>query len=220
MKTEPVAAKRSKTHTRYYNKAGTLLPGVTTILGLLNKPALVPWANGLGLQGINVREYVDALALIGTIGHQMICDHNRGVPFQTNGHPAELIDKAENCFLSYLAWEKQHKVEPILCEAQLISELHGYGGTVDMYAKVDGVPTIVDYKTGKAIYPEHIYQVAAYRQLLEENGHFVADVRILQIGRDETEGFSEKVVTTTTLQWMIFEHLLETYKLQKKEKAA
>ncbi len=220
MKTEAVAAKRSKTHTRYYNKAGTLLPGVTTILGVLNKPALVPWANNLGLAGINVREYVDALALIGTIGHEMICAHNRGVPFQSNGHPAELIDKAENCFLSYLAWEKQHKVEPILCESQLTSERYGFGGTVDMYAKVDGVDTIVDYKTGKSIYPEHIYQVAAYRQLLEENGHFVADVRILQIGRDETEGFSEKVVASTTREWMLFQHCLAIYELQKKAKAA
>ncbi len=220
MKTEEVAAKRSKTHQRYYNKAGTLLPGVTTILGVLNKPALVPWANNLGLQGINVREYVDALALIGTIGHEMICCHNRGINFVSNGYPDELIDKAENCYLSYLAWEKQHKVEPLLCEAPLVSETYGYGGTIDMLAWVDGVPTIVDYKTGKAIYPEHIYQVAAYRQLLEENDYKVADVRILQIGRDETEGFSEKVVASTTREWMLFQHALAIYQLQKKAKAA
>ena len=44
---EQIAAKRSKTHQRYYDKAGTMLPGVTTILGVLNKPALVPWANKL-----------------------------------------------------------------------------------------------------------------------------------------------------------------------------
>jgi hypothetical protein len=217
---EKVAAKRSKTHTRYYNKGGKLLPGVTTILGVLNKPALVPWANGLGLQGINVREYVDVLALIGTIGHDMICCHNRGVKFEANGHPAEIIDKAENCFISYLAWEKQHKVEPILCEAALVSERYGYGGTVDMFAKVDSVPTVVDYKTGKAIYPEHIYQVSAYRKLLEENGHDGEAVRILQIGRDETEGFSEKVVTDTTREWQLFEHCLAIYRLQKKAVAA
>lgn len=216
MQIENVAAKRSKTHTRYYDKSGKLLPGVTTILGVLNKPALVPWANRLGLNGIDVKNYVDALALIGTIGHDMICCHNKNVKFETNGHPAELIDKAENCFLSYLAWEKQHKVEPILCEAALVSERYGYGGTVDMFALVDYVPTIVDYKTGKAIYPEHIYQVAAYRQLLEENGNSVSDVRILQIGRDENEGFSEKVVGSTAREWELFTHCLEIYRLQKK----
>ncbi len=234
MKTEEVAAKRSKTHQRYYNKAGTLLPGVTTILGVLNKPALVPWANNLGLQGINVREYVDALALIGTIGHEMICCHNRGINFVSNGYPDELIDKAENCYLSYLAWEKQHKVEPLLCEAALVSEVYGFGGTLDMFAKVDGVPTIVDYKTGKAIYPEHVYQVAAYKQLIIENIGWVTEnsgvkfpefnlpqaVRILQIGRDETEGFSEKVVKDTAREWELFAHCLAIYQLQKKAKAA
>jgi hypothetical protein len=217
MEIEKVAAKRSKTHQRYYNKAGKLLPGVTTVLSVLAKPALVPWANKLGLAGHDVKDYVDTLALVGTIGHEIIACHNRGINFDPSPYPNELVDKAENCFLSYLSWEKQHKVEPILCEAQLISELYGYGGTIDMLAKVDGAPTLVDYKTGRAIYPEHIYQVAAYRQLLEENGHFVADVRILQIGRDETEGFSEKVVASTTREWMLFTHALAIYQLQKKK---
>jgi hypothetical protein len=219
MNTEAVAAKRSRSHTRYYDKAGKLLPGVTTVLGVLNKPALISWANNLGLAGINVREYVDILATVGKIGHDMICCHNKGVKFEANGERADLIDKAENCFLSYLAWEKQHKVEPILCEAALVSEKYGFGGTVDMFAKVDGILTVVDYKTGKAIYPEHVYQVAAYRYLIIENGGYVpAAVRILQIGRDETEGFSEKVVTDTTREWEIFEHCLSIYQLQKKAK--
>ncbi len=216
MNTEAVAAKRARTHTRYYNKDGKLLPGVTTILGVLNKPALVPWANNLGLAGINVREYVDILATVGKIGHDMICCHNKGVRFQANGERADLIDKAENCFLSYLSWEKQHKVEPILCEEPLVSEVYGFGGTIDMFATVDDIPTIVDYKTGKAIYPEHIYQVAAYRQLLiERDMQFPRAVRILQIGRDETEGFSEKVVIDTTREWALFEHCLAIYQLQK-----
>lgn len=217
MNTEAIATKRSRTHQRYYNKAGKQLPGVTTVLGVLNKPALVPWANNLGLAGINVREYVDILATVGKIGHDMICCHNKGVKFEAKGERADLIDKAENCFLSYLAWEKQHKVEPILCEEPLVSERYGFGGTIDMFALVDGIQTIVDYKTGKAIYPEHIYQVAAYRRLLEENGRYQPEaVRILQIGRDETEGFSEKVVTDTTREWALFEHCLAIYELQKK----
>ncbi|GAI86127.1 unnamed protein product, partial [marine sediment metagenome] len=38
-------------------------------IGVLNKPALVPWANNLGLQGINVKDYVDDKADIGTLAH-------------------------------------------------------------------------------------------------------------------------------------------------------
>src|SRR5688572_16134547 len=122
MKVEKSAAKRSRAHTRYKLKNGELVPGVTTVIGILAKPALYNWYNNLGLQGIVGSTYVDVLAVIGTIGHDMICCHNRGVKFEPGDHPKDLIDKAENCFLSYLSWEKQHKIEPILCEAPLVSE--------------------------------------------------------------------------------------------------
>lgn len=211
---DKTAAKRSKTHTRYYSKNGTLLPGVTTVLGVLNKPALVPWANKIGLMGIEVKNYVDALAQIGTIGHEMIVCHNRGEKFEGNGYASDLVDKAENCFLSYLQWEKQKTVKPILCEEPLVSEKYGFGGTIDFYGLIDGVLTLKDYKTAKAIYPEHLYQVAAYRQLLEENGHPVAAVGILQIGRDETEGFSERTIADSSREWKIFEHCLALYQLK------
>lgn len=216
MAIEEIAAKRSKTHQRYYVD-DKLVPGVTTVLGVLAKPALVPWANRLGLAGHDVRSYVDVMAVIGTTGHAMICAHNESKKFEADGLPADLIDKAENCFLSYLNWEKTHKIVPILCEAQLVSKRYGYGGTVDMYALVDDVPTLMDYKTGRALYSEHTFQVSAYKQLLEEHGHPVEHVRILQIGRDESEGFSEKVVSDTKREWEIFYHCLQIYKLQHRK---
>ena len=53
MKLEASAAKRGRVHTVYKTKDGKRVPGVTTILGVINKPALVRWANNLGLQGID-----------------------------------------------------------------------------------------------------------------------------------------------------------------------
>lgn len=214
MTIDPVAAKRSRSHTKYFAKDGTLLPGVTTILGVLAKPALVPWANKLGLAGVEVGKYVDSLAIIGTIAHDMICCHNRGAKYEPDGVSPDLVDRAENSFLSYLQWEKGKRITPILCEAKLVSEIHGFGGTCDMLADVDDMATLTDYKTGKAIYAEHVYQAAAYRILLRENGHKVDAIRILQIGRDETEGFSEKVVLDTEREEKIFLLCLELYKLR------
>jgi len=214
MDIDKTAAKRSKVHTKYYLKNGTQVSGVTTILGVLNKPALVNWANALGLQGIKVGAYVDALAGIGNIAHSMILAHNKGIKFETYGYAPDLIDRAENSFLSYLAWEKNHKVEPILCEQPLVSERYGYGGTIDFYGLIDAQRKINDYKTGKAIYPEHIYQVAAYRQLLEENGYPVEGAGILQIGRAEDEGFSERSLADTSREWQVFWHCLALYKLK------
>lgn len=214
MDIDVVAAKKARTHTRYQTADGTLVPGVTTVLGVLAKPALVPWANKLGLAGIEAGKYVDSLAIVGNIGHEMICAHCEGREFDPTGYSPDLIDKAENCFLSYLSWEKGHKVEPQENEWQMVSEEHGFGGTLDCLAKVDNVLTLLDFKTGKAIYPEYVYQCAAYRILLRERGINVDQVRILQIGRSEDEGFSEKVVTDTSREERIFLLCLELYKLK------
>jgi hypothetical protein len=211
---DKIAAKRARAHTRYYRKNGVQVPGTTSVLGVLNKRALAPWANKLGLAGIDMATYVDTLAEVGHIAHDMILCHNKRIPWERNGSALDLVDRAENSYLSYLEWEKGHKVEPKLLEQPLVSEKYGYGGTLDFYGLIDGVWTLKDFKTAKAIFPEHIYQDAAYRQLLEENGHKVEAVGILQIGRDETEGFSEKVITNTSREWQIFKHCLALYNLR------
>lgn len=215
MKVEQAAAKRARTHQRYKLRNGELVPGVTTVLGVMNKPALVPWANKLGLQGIEVGKYVDVLAEIGTIAHEMILCHVKNEKFKTDNIPTDLIDKAENSFLSYLEWEKGHKVEPIECECPLVSEKWKFGGCLDFYGRIDGVLTLKDYKSGKAIWPEHLYQVAAYKELAIENGMQVDAVGILQIGRAEDEGFSEKVIGDTQVEWQVFWHCLQLYRLKK-----
>lgn len=214
MNIDKTAAKRSRAHVRYRLSDGTLIPGVTTILGVLNKPALVGWANRMGLQGIDTTKYVDALAEIGTIAHEMILCHHRGEQFQPNGYSFDLIDRAENAMLSYFAWEKTRTVKPILCEAQLVSHKHRFGGMVDFYGEIDGVKTLVDYKTSKALWPEHAYQVTAYRHLLEENGHEVRAVRILRVGREESEGFEDKPLANLDREWEIFQHCLALYNLK------
>lgn len=213
MVTEKVAAKKARAHIRYTLADGTRVPGVTTILGVLNKPALVNWANKLGLEGIEVNKYVDVLATIGTVAHSMILAHHKGEQFPVDEYVPEVVDKAENCLISFFEWQKKHDIELILAEASIVSEKHRYGGTVDLYCKLDSVPTLIDYKTGKGIFPEHLYQVAAYRNLLEEQGHKVDQVRILRVGRDETEGFDEKNVADTSREWQIFQHALELYRL-------
>ena len=206
---------KTKAHIRYKGANGENVPGVTTILGILNKPALVKWANNLGLQGIDSSRYRDEMADIGTLAHYLIMCHLTGQTPDTSDYSPNQVDLAENATLSYYEWEKGHDIEPILVEEALVSDQYGYGGTVDLYAAVDGVPTLVDFKTGKAIYPEMVYQLAAYKQLLQEHGYEVGPARILRIGRDADEGFEEKVVTGLERQWAIFNHCLGIYNLQK-----
>ncbi len=206
---------KTKAHIRYMNSEGIPLPGVTTILGILNKPALVIWANRLGLQGIDSSKYRDEMADIGTLAHYLImCDLTGQTP-DTSDYSPKQVNMAENAVRSYHEWRKGHTVEPHLVEVPLVSNKYGYGGTIDLYADIDGVPTLVDFKTGKAIYPEMVYQLAAYQRLLTESGHRLGRARLLRIGRDADEGFEEKVVNGLEREWEVFGHCLAIYRLQQ-----
>ena len=185
------------------------------MLGILNKPALVKWANNLGFQGIDSTKYRDAMADIGTLAHQMIVDYFNKVETDTTDYSKNQIDLAENCLISFWEWAKGHKIEVIKAEGQLVSSRYGYGGTIDCYCELDGVLTLLDFKTGKAIYPEMFYQLAAYSQLLVENWYPVLSARILRIGRDESEGFEERLITDTSKHFELFKHCLAIHNLQK-----
>ena len=56
----------------YKNSKGELLPGVTTIIGQLDKPALVQWAWKLGKEGKDWREERDSAGDIGTLVHEAV----------------------------------------------------------------------------------------------------------------------------------------------------
>jgi len=211
---------RVKAHPAYKLSSGERVPSVTTITGILNKPALVKWANNLGLQGIDSTKYVDALAVIGTLAHDMILADLSGesvAGIASRADPATR-DLAENCYLSFCAWRKQHDIRPISLEQSLVSERYRYGGRADMVAEIDGALELVDFKTGKGIYPEMFYQLAGYAPLLLENGIVdrpIERARILNIPRAETEVFLEKAKSSLRIEWEIFKHCLSIYSLMK-----
>jgi hypothetical protein len=214
-------SKKTKAHIRYRLKNETIVPGITTVLGILNKPALVPWSNKLGLQGIDVKKYVDDKADIGTLGHDMVTDKLVGKETDTSDYSVNQIDLAQNCALSFWEWEKGNKIEEVVfVETPLVSEVWKYGGTEDIYCKINGDYTLIDLKTGTGIYKEHRYQVAALTKLLQEHNHKVDKVRVLNIPRTEDERFVEEVLTWRQIEygWDIFYHCLQIYQLQKEDR--
>ena len=210
---------KSKAHQRYRLETGKRCPGVTTITGQLgwNKQVLINWSNKQGLAGINVNKYVDDKAEIGTLAHKIVTDSLLGNTTCTDDYSMNQIKYAQNAADSFFHWAKGKKIEPILIETPLVSERLGYGGTPDIFAKIDGVKELIDLKTGNGIYSEMVIQVTAYQQLLYENGHEGEKVRILNIPRTKGESFIEKEVTPEmgSAAWEIFIKLLEIYKLKK-----
>jgi hypothetical protein len=214
--------KKAKAHTRYTLEDGTRVPGVTTILNVIAKPALISWANRMGLDGINTSKHVDELADIGTLAHAMIAHHLGGPAPDLDDYSKNQISRAENSVLSFHEWAKGKELRTVFSEKQMVSEGLRYGGTCDWLGHIDGVLILLDLKTGKAIYDEHLYQVAAYWNLTNEAAAFVPEeIRILQVGRSEDEGFSERIIPAATIPkyFAVFTaalHLYETIKAAKK----
>lgn len=224
-------ASRSKAHQIYRLADGTRVPGVTTILGVINKPQLVKWANNLGLQGIDSAKYVDEAARIGTLAHEMIQEHLGGPKWDRGAFNPGQIDLAENAVLSFFEWERRTvgEMHTRKIEMQMVSEEHRYGGTVDWYGEINGKVWLVDLKTSKGLYPEHVFQVSAYHRMLVENGFPVDGVRLLRVGRTEDEGFDDHVIGEAQLgqAWEVFRAALALYRTkanyerhEKGEKAA
>jgi len=64
---------------------------------------------------------------------------------------------------SWKDWARAVALEPLAIERPVYCEDCGYAGTIDLYARVNGVPSVLDWKSGKAIYPEAFLQNIAYR---------------------------------------------------------
>lgn len=209
---------RIRARERYKNAAGIVVPSVTTALSILAKPALIRWANRLGLQGIDSDKYKDELADVGTLTHYLImCRLREEIP-ETDEFTPEQLELAQGCFKKYVEWENKNPLKPILVEERLVSERYQYGGQLDLYALcVNGGLMLADFKTNaKGIFPEMIYQVAAYRQLLLEAGYRISRAVILRLGRTDLEGAEEKVLSAEELNvgLQVFLHALEIHRLQ------
>lgn len=200
-------------------KSGMYVPGATTVVGLLDKSTfLVPWANNLGLLGIEYEPYVDKKAKLGSLIHEIIQSHLLHVEVEI---PKDITDDelalAEQAFYRYLEWEKQHTISDIEIEKSLVSETYKYGGYLDIYCKVDGVWTVIDIKTSSDINLEQRVQVSAYEHLLRENNLPVDRVMIINTGKDvgETIKVEEIALDKVSKYFKLFKSLVDVYYIKK-----
>jgi len=208
---------KDKIHTVYKLKNGKKVPGVTTIISILAKPALIHWAWDLGTKGVDYRKFRDDKADIGSLAHYLIMCYLKKETPDTSDYSKKQIDQAENCIISFFEWKKMHSFEPILIESPLVSEKYKFGGTPDLLAKINGEYCLIDFKTGKGIYVNDMFpQLAAYSHLLQENNYKITNSRILRIGREESEGFEERLIQDIEPYWEIFKNCLSIYNIRKR----
>lgn len=211
---------KAKQHTVYKQKAGNRVAGITTINKFLtNTQVLINWSNKLGLEGIQVREYVDQLADIGTCVHYLIeCDLTEQEPDLGN-FTLNQIAQAKTMMTKYFEWKKGRDLVTIAMEKPLVSEILPFGGTGDWYGLENGVLTYIDFKTSKGCYLEHKVQSVACTHLWwEHTGEMPKVAKILRIGRCMDEGFEEIIVPDDMKDdmWRAFTIMCELYELKKK----
>lgn len=79
---------------------------------------------------------------------------------------------------SFMAWRDEHKVKFISSERLLYSKKHGYVGTMDIEAKIDGIHCAGDFKSSNGLYNSVRMQLAAYAMAdMEERKENVYDGR-------------------------------------------
>jgi hypothetical protein len=189
---DKVKLEKNKVHQKYLLSDGREVVGTTTALGIMAKPALVAWAWKLGQQGIDYRKVKDQAADIGTLAHFLCeCYLKKQEPDTSDFSPNDLA-KAENAYIKFTSWWDSNGFELVASEAQLVSVKHEFGGTIDIVAKdKNGILHLIDLKTSKGVWDEYWYQVAAYRELWnnnhEEIDRITGTTYIVRIGK-ETEG--------------------------------
>lgn len=108
---------------------------------------------------------------IGTGAHKLIEWTLRTAIGAEAGPKPVVADASLWAFMSFEDWWKSVDGKPVLIERTVVSKVHGFAGTLDLLARVNGVLTEVSIKTGKAVYSEAHLQSAAYQTALVEMGY-------------------------------------------------
>ena len=204
-----------KAHQRYKTKDGIIVPGVTTILSILAKPALIYWSWNLGMQGIDYRKVSDKAKDVGTLAHYLIECDIKGIKPDTSEYSSVVIDKAENAYLAWLEWKKElGEIEIVASEEQLVCDR--FGGTLDWVIKKADDYILVDFKTSKAFYFEMAIQISAYKYLWNwvHPDKKIKFEFLLRIGKEDAE-FEPRKLGDLDKEFKLFMSLLDVYILKK-----
>jgi hypothetical protein len=158
------------------------VPGVTTALESLAKPALIPWAVNCAINFVrpaiapgieHAESYLEevyaqakkeatrikrAAADVGTEAHRII-ESNESF------EPGTLVG---NCVSAARQWLGSKEIHWLYRERPIYSRRYRFSGRFDGLALVDGVLSLIDWKSSKGIYAEYRFQTAAYVHAYEE----------------------------------------------------
>lgn len=156
---------------------GTKVSSVTTILQVLSSPSIIRWSNYLGFKHIDYDQELARYAERGTALHtclQHIVDPESFGDQQTvtfnSLEDERFCVHAIKKFNEYMV---KYPYTTIFTEKTFVSNILGYGGTIDWYADIRGKKLINDFKSSKQVQMKHLIQLGGYKNLLVEAGYEV-----------------------------------------------
>jgi hypothetical protein len=177
----------------------------TAMLEVLSKPGardpeFVLEAVAAAVTGVKAadREKQQA-ATIGTAVHAGIEWELRRQMGEDAGPEPRLPDAAAWALESWKDWALNVELEPLAIERVVHCSACGYAGTMDLWARVGGVATVLDWKSGKAIYPEAFLQNVAYRHAASRMGMPSAQGLIVRVPKVVTDPAWEVMTVPDTL---------------------
>ena len=149
-------------HVYRYSDSMKKYHGLTSILGVINKPWLTNWklknpgwrSRGLYAMRIGDNAHLYAQA---TANHNM---KNRDLIIEFLERKRRANRDLGNCFIAFDRFVAEYKPIFLESEIMLLDPVLGFGCTVDAICIIDSDIHVIDYKTSDSISKEYKYQIA------------------------------------------------------------
>jgi hypothetical protein len=223
-----------------YTLNGIEYPSVTTITGIMDKPALLQWSANCAVDYVieNIEAVKDPLDVhrgedvlerarkayatvrdnAASSGTQ--CHH--AIEAYINGqNPEEHLksEEARRGFEAFLSWEDKNHVEWLETECEVVSLKHGYAGRFDAIARINGHVYLIDFKTSSGVYDEMKWQLCAYRQAYNERlavgKQPIENLAILHLDKKTAEPTFKPIEKDIERMTQLFNHLALVYYFAK-----
>lgn len=191
--------------THKYALEGRGLPGVTTIVRVLDKPALLQWAADEALDAISkVKEPTpqdweaarfawrtkrDKAGEKGTATHDIVEAYVREWIAEWSGNVfGEWVEQTDidPRVMPFVQWAADNAITFLDCEVVQYSEEHWFAGRFDLLYEDKGGVWLGDIKTSKGVYPDYFAQLGGYDIMCTERGVHVDHRAVLHLGKELT----------------------------------
>lgn len=221
------------------------LTGVTTVLGVINKPALIQWSANMTVEWLRINAPKSGEAFIvtevhlneakvahrkkkesaGTWGTEIHSRVEQLINFWIENKEGfasnEIIGSDDEIVVKamnhFIDWAIANKVRFLASERHVYSKDMFVGGIADIVCEIGGKLYIGDIKTSSGIYPEHFIQASAYAEMLREMGAPQAD-GVIVINLNKTGGIEVSTAYNPKRYFEAFKSALNIYRLMEELK--